>query len=188
MKAWFRFFRAVNLVSVPGDSLVGAAACGLLTRGNWHDAALVALASVLMYMFGLADNDIVGAATDRNRPLVTGELSLRAAKIARAFALTLAAIAYALGHGRFPLLVALVSAIIVYNRTKIPLVMGLCRGLNVLLGGLAWVPAAVWTVYITAVTKYSEREAVDPKNDFRVQLLVRFLVVLQAAFLIYYMI
>lgn len=79
----------------------------------------------------------------------------------------------------------------VVNLVSVPgdsLVMGLCRGLNVLLGGLAWVSAAVWTVYITAVTKYSEREAVDPKNDFKVQLLVRFLVVLQAAFLIYYMI
>ena len=176
MRRYLRFFRAANLVTAPGDALVGA-------------AAALALTSLLMYMFGLADNDIVGAPTDpKTRPVAAGEISLRAAKLARGACLTLAAVAFALAGGCFPLLVALTALIIVYNRTKNPLLMGLARGANVLLGGPAWLPAAIWTVYIAAVTKYSERETIDPKNDRRVQWLVRGLLVLQAAFLIYYIV
>ena len=57
--------------------------------------------------------------------------------------------------------------------------MGAARGLNVLLGGFAWLPAAVWFAYIAGVTKYSEREAVDPTNERKVACLVFGLMVLQ---------
>ena len=64
MKAWFRFFRVVNLPTVPGDIWVGAVAV-------WFGAGIICdygtplfnatIAGGLLYMFGLADNDIVGA-------------------------------------------------------------------------------------------------------------------------------
>ena len=87
MKAWLRFFRAVNLPTVPGDVWVGAVAA-------WFGADIICdygaplfnatIAGILLYMFGLADNDIVGATTDKGRPIPGGQISMRAARIARA--------------------------------------------------------------------------------------------------------
>ena len=182
---WLRLFRVQNLVTVPGDVLAGAAAAGGLSAARAGDLALVCAASTLMYMYGLADNDIVGAATDpKSRPIAAGELSVRAAGIARTACLCLAVLALWLGHGSFMTLVALTVAIQLYNRTKNPLLMGAARAANVLLGGLAglaWLPAAVWFAYVSAVTKFSERETVDPTNDRKVAWLVYGLVALQAA-------
>ena len=187
LNAWLRLFRVQNLVTVPGDVLVGAAACGALTFARAADVALVCLASVLMYLYGLVDNDLVGAATDpKSRPLAAGEISLRAARCARTACLGFAVLALYFGRGPFPVLVALTVAIQLYNRTKNPLLMGAARGLYVLLGGLAWLPAAVWFAYIAGVTKYSEREAVDPTNERKVAWLVFGLLALQLAGLVFY--
>ena len=100
---------------------------------------------------------------------------------------------------------ALVVAILAYNRTKRPLLMGLCRGINVGLGAAALFPllmwilvfvraplhacsvaavVVVWTVYIAAVTKYSEGEELDPARRRRVGMLVGGIVYLQLAVLI----
>ena len=53
LKAWLRFFRVVNLPTVPGDVLVGAAA--LLANGLQKSAGSVTIAaacvaSVFLYM------------------------------------------------------------------------------------------------------------------------------------------
>ena len=181
---WLRLFRVQNLVTVPGDVLVGAAACGALTTARAPQLALLCVASVLMYMYGLVDNDIVGAPTDpKTRPLAAGEISMGAARAARTVCLCLAVLALyfgrEFGRGQFLVLVALTVAIQLYNRTKNPLLMGAARGLNVLVGGLAWIPAAIWLVYVAGVTKFSEREAFDPTNDRKVALLVYGLLVLQ---------
>ena len=177
---WLRLFRVQNLVTVPGDVLVGAAACGALTTARAPQLALLCAASVLMYMYGLVDNDIVGASTDpKTRPLAAGEISMGAARAARTVCLCLAVLALYFGRGQFLVLVALTVAIQLYNRTKNPLLMGAARGLNVLVGGLAWIPAAIWLVYVAGVTKFSEREAFDPTNDRKVALLVYGLLVLQ---------
>ena len=177
---WLRLFRVQNLVTVPGDVLVGAAACGALTTARAPQLALLCAASVLMYMYGLVDNDIVGAPTDpKTRPLAAGEISMGAARAARTVCLCLAVLALYFGRGQFLVLVALTVAIQLYNRTKNPLLMGAARGLNVLVGGLAWIPAAIWLVYVAGVTKFSEREAFDPTNDRKVALLVYGLLVLQ---------
>ena len=177
---WLRLFRVQNLVTVPGDVLVGAAACGALTTARAPQLALLCAASVLMYMYGLVDNDIVGAPTDpKTRPLAAGEISMGAARAARTVCLCLAVLALSFGRGPFLVLVALTVAIQLYNRTKNPLLMGAARGLNVLIGGLAWIPAAIWLVYVAGVTKFSERETFDPTNDRKVALLVYGLLVLQ---------
>ncbi len=185
MSAWLRLFRVQNLVTVPGDALVGAAACGGLVAARAENVACICLASVFMYLYGLVDNDLVGAATDpKERPLASGEISLRAARTARTVCLCLAVLALYLGHGPFRVLVALTVAIQLYNRTKNPLLMGAARGFNVLLGGPAWIPAAIWLAYIAGVTKYSEREAVDPANGRKVAWLVYGLLALQLGALV----
>lgn len=182
MNAWLRLFRVQNLVTVPGDVLVGAAACGGLVAANASRLALLCAASVCMYLYGLVDNDLVGAKTDpKSRPLAAGEISLGAARAARTLCLCLAVMALYFGRGPFLVLVALTVAIQVYNRTKSPVLMGAARGLNVLLGGPAWISAGVWLAYVAGVTKFSERETVDPTNGKKVAALVYGLLGLQAA-------
>ena len=228
MLPWLRLFRVVNLPTVPGDVLVGVAAtlcwggCGVASEYALERIALAAVSSVFLYLFGLADNDIVGAATDTGRPIADGEVSLRAAKIARGLCLVLGVAAlvsaaffvswtegraYAVMFAICQIFVALalVVAILAYNRTKRPLLMGLCRGINVVLGAAAVFPlllwprlvarapiqscaiavvAAVWAVYIAAVTKYSEGEESDPERRRRVGRLIGGIVYLQLVVLI----
>ena len=185
--AWLKLFRVVNLPTVPGDVLVGAAS--VLCRGA--DAAIssryaqviaaASLASVFLYMFGLIDNDIVGAKGDRGRPIPDGEISIGAARIARGLCLFAALIVGAAANLQPDWWIAsflLAMSVVVYNRTKLSLFMGLCRGLNVLSGAvvvgmcgielaaLALVAPLVWTLYITAVTWYSNGAGshVNPGN------------------------
>jgi len=199
LKAWLRFFRAVNLPTVPGDVLVGAAmaasggSCASLASGLEAVSPLWAacLASAFLYLFGLADNDIVGAAKDRGRPIPDGQISLCAARMARGTCLLAALIAASLAN--LPSLwwitaFALTVAIVLYNRTKLPALMGVCRGLNVGCGcaatSVAFTPGAsicmaIWTLYIAAVTKYSEGEEADPAKKQFVGRLIGVLVYLQ---------
>lgn len=198
LTAWLRLFRAVNLPTVPGDVFAGVAAAGWLGDGDVVPRAVAgaALAGVLLYMYGLADNDIVGAATDRDRPIPQGLISMRFARIARG-ACILGAMATAvlvqLPHLWWLPAFFVTLCIVIYNRTKSPLLMGLCRGFNLLCGFAAASPelprgrtaalalAALWTLYIAGVTKYSEGEETDPARKRRVGLLIGALVWLQLA-------
>lgn len=214
MKAWLRLFRVVNLPTVSGDVLVGAAAAlvgscssGVCTTAVSSSLAPVwwaAAASVFLYAFGLADNDIVGAKTDRNRPIPDVEISLGAARIARALCLFAALVIASIGNlPRFwwPVAFALALSIVVYNRTKWSLAMGLCRALSVVCGGASLVTGSLrgipggarllvlcvslaWLLYIAAVTLYSSGEEVDPVKQRRVGLLVGGIVYLQLTALI----
>lgn len=205
--AWLRFFRVVNLPTVPGDVFVGAALAQAVTHCGISFAILAAasFASVLLYMFGLADNDIVGVATDIGRPIPQGLISLRAARIARVFCL-LGAIGLGfvarLPHTWWPVACGLALAIITYNRTKWPLMMGVCRGENLILGAAAagglhgdflrarmpfsvFLAFLLFTAYIAAITKYSEGEEKDPVRKHRVGRLIGALVWLQLATIIF---
>jgi hypothetical protein len=217
--AWLRLFRVVNLPTVPGDVLVGAACVAALNPSAYSSLgdlaapsiAGAAFASVLLYMYGLADNDIVGAKTDQGRPIPDGLVSLFAARLARALCwFGTLAIGYAV---RLPpewwcMAMLLLVSIALYNRTKTSVHMGLCRALNVLCGAAALSPrvipvdtsrwealanrgafaalaaAFVWLVYIAAVTKYSEGEELDDAKKTRVGFLVGAIVYLQLAALL----
>ena len=208
--AWLKLFRVVNLPTVPGDVLVGAAVVFVALAGTGLTVAPLALvfwaalASVFLYLFGLVDNDIVGAKTDRGRPIADGEISLGAARLARFLCL---AVVIVIGICVFsPLtskwlvwMFALACVVVAYNRTKFALLMGLARGLNALggavavgratpeviaergavLGGGAIALFCVWTVYIWAVTWYSKGEEDDPEKKRRVGALVGGIVYLQ---------
>lgn len=209
MKRWLKFFRIVNLPTVPGDVLVGAASAmtALGSHARMEDVTTLvgaALASCGLYLFGLADNDIVGAKTDTNRPIPDGEISVGAARLARALCLV-AVVAIAL-YAHLPahwwgVAEALLVAMVVYNRTKRAVLMGVCRGLNVLLGASAFqlvlsgttpsgsalvgaltpivLPPLIWTAYIWWVTKVSEGEETDPRRQQMVGLLIGALIYLQ---------
>ncbi len=196
LQAWLALFRVVNLPTVPGDALVGAAsavAFGLCASSVPAGRLVGACAaSCFVYLFGLVDNDLVGAPTDRGRPIPDGLVSLAAARVARGLCWALA-VATGLAAGLPPAWWAVACALLVacclYNRTKSPAVMGLCRGLNVASGAaaagvasFAWSAAfapLVWALYIAAVTKLSEGEETDPARKALVGQLVGALVYLQ---------
>ena len=190
---WLSFFRIVNLPTVPGDVFAGAAAA-VAASGAWSAAhvAWAAAASCAAYLFGLADNDIVGAGKDSSvRPIPSGAISLAAARVARAVCWA-AAVAAGLA-GRLPpawwvAASALFAAIVIYNRSKLSFAMGACRGLNVLCGAaalaphasaLAWRPsvpaaciAAAALAYTAALTMYSRGEEKDAAKHSFVGILV----------------
>ena len=191
---WLVFFRLPNLPTAPGDAIAGAAIALAVSRAAGADALApttllrifaAGASALLLYMFGLADNDIVGAEADKTqaprRPIPTGEISLSQARIVR-----LACFALAVGTGlagRMPPLwwiaaTALAAIIMAYNRFKDRcsafglVAMGLCRGASLLTGAAALHPVAPdalrsppallaalgWTAYIAAVTRLAADE------------------------------
>ena len=201
--AWLRLFRVVNLPTVPGDVFVGAALMSFFSWRAMSGLAAAACASVFLYMFGLADNDIVGAKGDSGRPIPDGEITLGAARLARGLCLFAALVVALIGSlPRFwwPVALALVLSIVVYNRTKWSVFMGLCRALNVVCGvacvKIAFtqgderlvypvaVVAGLWFLYIWAVTKYSEGEEKNPGKKRLVGMFVGGIVYLQLLVLI----
>lgn len=140
-RPWLKFFRLPNLPTAPGDALAGAAMGVALTGGDVRRALAAGGAALFFYMYGLADNDVVGAKVDEqnapDRPIPRGEISLQAAKIARSnclfFALILGAL-FDLPPAWWISAVALTALICLYNRVKNKWVMGLCRGLSLFCG------------------------------------------------------
>lgn len=222
MQRWFRLFRVVNLPTVPGDIFVGAAAV-IVAGGHPASSAVglywstrflapvwwTAAASVFIYMFGLVQNDIIGAKTDKGRPIADGEISMDSAWAAGTACLAAAAFCAYFGGiygGGFHSLwswpaqaAVLVALITAYNRSKRWWMMGACRGLNVLLGASAVCSsgspagafgvralslAVIWWLYISLVTLYSEGEETDPAKRRRVGFLVGAIVYLQLAVLV----
>ena len=201
--AWLKLFRVVNLPTVPGDVLVGAALMSFFSWRPMSGLAAAACASVFLYMFGLADNDIVGAKGDSGRPIPDGEITPGAARLARGlclFAALVVALIGSLPRLWWPVALALVLSIVVYNRTKWSVFMGLCRALNVVCGvacvKIAFtqgderlvypvaVVAGLWFLYIWAVTKYSEGEEKNPGKKRLVGIFVGGIVYLQLLVLI----
>ncbi|MET8988182.1 SCO3242 family prenyltransferase [Nonomuraea wenchangensis] len=152
MRALLELVRAPAALSVPGDTMAGAATAGR------RPAPGLALASVLMYWSGMALNDWSDRETDAverpERPIPSGRVRPGAA-LGLAAALTGAGLATAaLAGGRRGLTVAglLAGAVWAYDlglkRTAAgPASMAACRVLDVLLGAgeqaRAAVPAAL---------------------------------------------
>ena len=176
LRTWLQLLRAPNLFTVPGDPLAGFI---LASGGALHGAAIFAvLASLCLYAGGLLLNDLFDLAEDRaerpNRPLPSGAASPRIVRYV-AIALMLVGLAVALltGPNGACAALALAGAIVTYNAwaKRIPivgsLVMGLCRGLSLLIGALAaspspgspaFVAAAIVALYIACVTNLARHE------------------------------
>ena len=194
---WLRFFRVPNLPTAPGDALVGAAFMMPAGDATLPQALAACVGVLFMYMYGLADNDLADAVRDAetspDRPIPCGEISQGAAMAAMFLCLLAACflpnwiVWLVQPKGRLPLswnvtMASLLCCIYAYNRMKRAWLMGACRGLSVLCGGMAvWVPdlhpytqrllpccwylfaslvvvAVGWVAYIASVTKLSEGE------------------------------
>lgn len=156
IKPWLQLFRIPNLPTAVGDAVAGGAMVAFLIFGKGVPGSAVAAAlaagaaELLLYLGGLADNDLVDVEADRaagsSRPLATGALSRRAVRSARILCFAGAAavgLAFRLGAGWWGCAAAVAAAILSYNRLKerLPrlgfLLMGLCRGLAVASGAAA---------------------------------------------------
>lgn len=153
---WLRFFRMPNLPTVPGDALAGAAFMMPTGDATLPLAFAAAVGVLFMYMFGLADNDLVGRRTGTvnapDRLIPRGEISYAAAMVAMCACLFAAWFLPTWIVGQVspgtPLpiswtvsMTVLFGCVYAYNRLKWRWLMGLGRGISVMCGGLAaWVP------------------------------------------------
>ncbi|PWJ60655.1 4-hydroxybenzoate polyprenyltransferase [Dyadobacter jejuensis] len=175
LKAYLQLTRPANLVTALADILAGLAIAGY----TFADASAWPLlgATLGLYGGGVVMNDVFDAELDAierpERPIPSGKVSVQAGRI---MGLALLAMGIILANrvgfqsGLVALLIALST--IVYNRWAKhhffmgPLVMGLCRGGNLLLGMSIFsgaIPQWGWLaivpiVYIGAITMISQDE------------------------------
>ncbi|MCX7006581.1 MAG: UbiA family prenyltransferase, partial [Kiritimatiellaeota bacterium] len=145
-RAWMELLRVPNLLTVPGDVLAGWL---LAVGGVWHPALLWAvLASLGLYAFGLISNDIADFKVDfrerPKRPLPSKRIApIAAIGVAMTLACGAPVVAWLASSDALNVASLLCLVIILYNTMMKdyaavgPLALGLCRGLNLLLGAAA---------------------------------------------------
>jgi 4-hydroxybenzoate polyprenyltransferase len=176
--AYLELIRLPNVVTAAADSLAG----WLLVTGSLREPLRwlpLLAASMVLYAAGTVLNDVFDFAVDRDerpgRPLPSGRASRRTAAWLGAIGLAIGpALALASGSSQSGLLAtALAGTILGYDaglkRTWLgPVVMGTCRGSNLLLGmthaaGLggpvAWLTALAYGVFVAGITIASRSEA-----------------------------
>ena len=182
-----RLMRPANIVTAVSDILAGFAIAVYATGTEWNELPLrsiilLIISTIGLYGGGVVLNDVFDAELDRTerpeRPIPAGMISKRAAGVA-GLALLLAGILAAafaqsdpFSSPSFYIAVAIAVAAVFYDgwgkhlNLFGPVNMGLCRGLNLLLG-MSILPAALmefWfigfvpIVYIAAITMISRGE------------------------------
>ncbi|MFM7245824.1 MAG: UbiA family prenyltransferase [Planctomycetaceae bacterium] len=190
MLAWARLVRLPNLATAAADSLAGFLVVSRLTALDWPPAAcgLAVLASLAFYAAGMVLNDVCDVELDRverpERPLPSGAIAVRLAALVGSLLMAggaAAACGAAVAAGSpWPALVgaALTLAIWLYDRHAKatlagPAVMGLCRGLNWLLGMTAaggptqpwhWAIPAGMSLYVAGITLFARDEAAESRR------------------------
>lgn len=180
-----RLVRLPNVFTAIADIAVGGSAA-LAAGVEWRALGCVALASACLYAAGMAWNDYFDRAIDAVerpfRPIPGGQVAAAFALRLGIFLAALALAASALA-GRWPFVhaAALLGLIIAYDAflkstAAGPIVMGLCRFANVLLGfsmvevqtvpwGVRCLFAAVVGVYTVGLTAVARDEAVEGRRD-----------------------
>jgi len=205
-RTYAQLIRLPNVFTAVSDVLLGT-----LAAGSWRDqpgqsAALLA-ASIMLYSAGMVWNDYFDIEVDRHerpfRPLPSGRVSLRSARRLGTALVVLGALFAALSGWQSkrwntePILLAglLIIAILVYDGwlkkyTVGPVIMGLCRFLNILMAtslagsNLAVAErfhlATVIGTYIVGVTWFARNEA---GHSSLIQLRAAMLTIIIAIFL-----
>lgn len=165
----WRLLRVSNVLTVFSNALVGL----VLSQGRWNwQCGLLLVGLACCYCGGMALNDVCDLSRDRllrpERPIPCGEVSRL-----RAFAVA----AVLLGTGYLclpdhPSRVALLLAIVGYDLTHRPWLMGLCRSLVFLcasacLGSppvlLLWLWAGAMGIYTAWLTRLAQKEGELPE-------------------------
>ncbi len=139
--------RPANIVTSVADVLAGIAISGYFLGDNWQvvPVALLSLSTIGLYGGGIVFNDIFDADLDKierpERAIPSGAINIREAVVFGIFLLMIgliAALTFSIWSGAIAFLI--LSFALIYDRFGKhhsflgPLNMGLCRGLNLLLG------------------------------------------------------
>jgi 4-hydroxybenzoate polyprenyltransferase len=207
LRAWAQLVRVPNTLTACADVLAGftlAAGAWWQITGIVPSIVVAAIASICLYWAGMVLNDVHDLAEDiaqgRNGPLVRGLIAVGTARTA-GWALLLAGVALA-GFSAYLLPVAgsaapywivagtataLAVVIVAYDSwlkaTPLgPLLMGTCRGLNLLVGvslgacvdwqaGLDWSSIVLATMgllmFVTGITLAARREGHSQQSTYR---------------------
>jgi 4-hydroxybenzoate polyprenyltransferase len=172
-RAYLQLARPANLLTAAADILAGSAAAAAWTPV----LALLVPASICLYGGGVVFNDVFDRRLDAferpERPLPSGRASLRGAiLLGTSLLLTGIVLAFAVSASSGLIAVAIAASALTYDRfgkhhhLAGPVNMGLCRGLNLLLGISAApvVPIVLYLlpvvplIYIAAITAVSAGE------------------------------
>jgi 4-hydroxybenzoate polyprenyltransferase len=180
-QGYLRLMRPANILTSVADVLGGVAVSGILanyfTESNLLSIALLCLSSACLYGGGVVFNDVFDAGLDKTerpeRAIPSGVVTVREA-ILLGGTLLVAAIGFALACDYISGILALSIAVfaLVYNKWGKhhpflgPLNMGICRGLNLLLGiSILTIALAQWyllaiipVIYIYSITMISRGE------------------------------
>ncbi len=182
---YLRLMRPANIVTAVADILAGIAISGFLIThpSDFSPLVWLILSTIGLYGGGVVMNDVFDAALDKvertERPIPSGLIS-RSEASALGITLLVIGIYFAFLVSDFSGLLALIiaAAALVYNKWSKhhvvlgPLNMGICRGLNLVLG-LSIIPSQVteyWflaiipVIYIAAITMISQGEVYGGKK------------------------
>ena len=178
---YLRLARPANIVTAIADVLAGIAISGLflslLDRENYIDITLLCLSTIGLYGGGIVFNDVFDVELDRTerpeRSIPSGLISLKEATIWGTFLLLFGiAMAFSVNSTAGFMAFFITASALIYDKWGKhhpflgPPNMGLCRGLNLLLG-ISILPAGVWEfwyiaiapiIYISAITMISRGE------------------------------
>ena len=179
LKNWLELVRLPNLFTVPGDILAGFS-LAIYFAQNQHvnitgqlivKLSILCAISVLIYAAGLIDNDLRDIERDKiyrsSRPLPSEKISEDiAGKVMIACMLVSIIAVFLLANNlyspTFRVAGGLIAAVLLYNRIKTrskpiaAVLMGTCRGANILLGAslLGWSGVQGAVIYASAVAIY----------------------------------
>lgn len=184
--AFFRLTRPANIVTAVADILAGIAISGFFLKPQEDVSSVVwlILSTMGLYGGGVVMNDVFDAELDRierpERPIPSGVVSkTEGAVLGLALLSGGVALAFLVSTLSGLLALAIAVAALVYDKWGKhqsllgPLNMGLCRGLNLLLGlsiiplmvSELWFLAAVPVIYIAAITMISRGEVYGGKRS-----------------------
>ncbi|WP_202111248.1 UbiA-like protein EboC [Sphingobacteruim zhuxiongii] len=200
MKAWMQLIRPSNVLTAISDVLAGLAiACLFMIQGlpSWMDIVNIVVSSMLLYTGGIVFNDVFDAKLDRierpERPIPSGRIAISSASIFGIVSFVIACwLAMQVNMTCLYVALAIVVMCILYNGIAKhhfilgPIAMGMCRGLNLLLGFAVipaslthWYIALVPVIYIASVTNISRGEVYgNNKTALQVSLGLYLLVIL----------
>ncbi|MBU2903851.1 UbiA-like protein EboC [Arenibacter algicola] len=184
LKGYLRLARPANLPTAAADVLAGAAISGVFMgvslNADWNlsilgDLALLVFSSVFLYAAGVVLNDVFDHKLDKTerpeRPIPSGLVSVQAAAIFGGVLMNLGVLfSFLVGSVSGMVAVSLGLSILLYDALGKhhsffgPLNMGVCRGLNLLLGVSIlgdfsnWVYFVLPVLYIAAITLISRGE------------------------------
>ena len=180
--------RPANIVTSVADVLAGIAISGFFTEAFSNDKLLpvflLCISTIGLYGGGIVFNDVFDADLDTierpERPIPSGVVSIKEASVLGGILLVIGVICAMLVNstaGLFAILIAVFA--LVYNKwgkhNKVlgPINMGLCRGLNLLLGisiltaslNDVWFLIFLPVIYIASITMISNGEVHGGKKN-----------------------